>query len=216
MDADTPFELLAQPGFGSVLIEAQMALYELPFKRTIVGDVISEPEARDVVGKSNPVSQLPTLIASDGTIMTESAAITLWLAEKYDEGRSLLVPPCGSELRPDFLRWLIYWVASPYATLSHLDRCSAYVTIPAARQELGQSLETRLEELILNLEDVAQAPWFLGDQFSALDIFAAVFSEWSPGRAWYGFNAPKISRIAEKVWAIPSLRPVYEENFSDA
>jgi GST-like protein len=52
----------------------------------------------------NPISQIPTLILPDGTVMTESAAITLLLADITT--RDDLVPGAAAPERARFLRWL--------------------------------------------------------------------------------------------------------------
>lgn len=208
-------ELLAQPGFGSVIIEAQLALYGVPYMLVPVGDVISDHDARGLVAQHNPISQLPTLLVGDSLVMTESAAITIWLSEEFGSGKTNLVPPPGDALRPAFLRWLIYWVANPYSVFAYLDRSKELVSDGEARSEFELALTDRLKGLLRNLEHAAGAPWFLGDSFTALDIYAAVFSEWTPGPDWYAREAPKLAKIASRVWEIPDLPPVYERNFPE-
>lgn len=206
-------KLLAHPGFGSAIVEAQLALYDVPFMRVPVGDVVSDPDARSRVAQDNPISQLPTLLVGDSIVITESAAITLWLSEEFGSDETNLVPQPGDALRPEFLRWLIYWVASPYSVFAYLDRAKELVSNDEARVELERALTGRLTDLLCNLEHAAQAPWFMGDRFTALDIYAGVFSEWTPGRDWYAREAPKLVEIASRVWAMPDLRLVYEQNF---
>lgn len=62
-------------------MEAQLAWYELKYRLQAVGDLIKEPQARDQLVSASPIAQIPTLILPDGTVMTESAAITLLLAD---------------------------------------------------------------------------------------------------------------------------------------
>lgn len=214
MPSENRLELLTQPGFGSAIIEAQLALYGVPFISTPVGDLFTDPEARRHVAQYNPLGQLPTLLVNDSLVLTESAAITLWLADEYGTERLTLVPDPGDPVRPLFLRWLIYWVASPYAVYACLDHGAALVSDASAREKLERSLRQRLGEMILNLAAAAQTPWFLGDRLSALDIYAAVFTEWTtPGRNWYAEHAPGLLDIAGRVWALPALAPVHLRNF---
>ncbi len=56
------------------------------------------------------------------------------------------------------------------------------------------------------------APWFPGNEFSALDIFISVMSRWRPGRAWFARHCPKLYAIGCAVDA--RLTPVWKRNFS--
>ena len=82
-------------------------------------------EARDRVLSANPPAQIPTLILPDGTVMTESAAITLLLTDIA--GRDDLVPgPLASE-RARFLCWLIFMVANIFPTFTCADDPARFV-----------------------------------------------------------------------------------------
>lgn len=214
VEAEAPtLVLYERPGYGSVLIEAQLALYGVSVELRRAGDILTDGDARARLAQVNPVGQLPAVVTPDGTVLTETAAITLWLAETYGgRGRSLAPAP-GSAHRAAFLRWLAYWVASPYAAFTYLDRSAEFIRDPAARSGFEESLRSRLGDLIGVLEQRAAGPWFLGDQFSALDIYAAVFSEWTPGPDWYAVNAPVLAGIAARTWSIDALKPVYARNF---
>src|SRR5690606_41911829 len=99
-------KLLGEHGWGSVLVEAQLVLYGIEHDFERVGDLFESAEARRRVAAFNPLSQVPTLVLPDGTVMTESAAITLYLAEVA--ASDLLVPPPGDATRARFLRWPIF------------------------------------------------------------------------------------------------------------
>lgn len=202
-----------RPGYGSAIVEAQLAIYGVEFERRRVGEFLKDDCALQALISMNPVGQLPVVELGNGAVLTESAAITLWLAETYGRGDHTLVPRAGSATRPEFLRWLIYWVSSPYAVFAYLDRSSEMVADASARGEFEKTLRRRLEILIGLLEASAKAPWFLGESFSALDIYAAVFSEWTPGRDWYREHAPRLSGIAENTWKLDTLAPIYARNF---
>jgi GST-like protein len=64
------------------------------------------------------------------------------------------------------------------------------------------------------LDGVAGSPWFLGERFSALDLYIAVMTHWRPGRKWFAVKTPKLMAIAEKTAAIPKVAAVLEKNFS--
>src|SRR5580693_8853507 len=97
------YKLFARPGWGSALVEAQLAWYGLPYEIEEVDDLFKSAAAREAVRPANPLAQVPTLILPDGQVMTESAAITLHLADIAASAD--LVPAPGEAIRPAFLRW---------------------------------------------------------------------------------------------------------------
>lgn len=215
-DARAPGLVLhEQPGYGSALIEAQLALYQLDYTLRPAGEILENEDARARMARINPVGQLPVLELPNGAVMTESAAITLWLGETYGAKDRALVPEIGAAERAPFLRWLIFWVASPYSVFTYMDRSAEYVDEPKARARFEAALRARLSRLLMILEHNAAGPWYLGDHFSALDIYAAVFREWTLGPQWYAEHAPVLTDIARRAWDIDALKPVYARNFPD-
>src|SRR5690606_34191718 len=86
-------KLLGEPGWGSAIVDAQLAWYGFDYDFEAVGDLFASAEAREKVGALNPLAQIPTLVLPSGEVMTESAAITLYLADLAGDGT--LVPAPG-------------------------------------------------------------------------------------------------------------------------
>ena len=107
-----PYVLYSRKGWGSAIVEAQLAWYGLPYRLEESGDLLSSAEARERMRPLNPLAQIPTLVLPSGEILTESAAITLHLADLT--GRDDLVPGVRAPERARFLRWLVYLVANVY------------------------------------------------------------------------------------------------------
>jgi GST-like protein len=200
--------LLAHPGFGSALIEAQLDLYGLPYEREVLDNPFSSEAARARIRARNPTGQLPTLLLPSGEVMTESAAITLHLA---DLTRSdLLVPGADAPERARFLRWLVFAVAQLYAGFAYADNPQRFVATDHAA--FKTAVHAYREGLLRNWGEAAAAPWFLGERFSALDLHVATMTRWTPRRAWFAAHAPKLAAIAERVDAMPELAPWRERN----
>src|SRR5215469_11383426 len=126
------YRLFARPGWGSVLVEAQLAWYGLGYETEDVDDLFASAAAREMLRPINPLAQVPTLLLPDGQVMTESAAITLYLAETT--GRQGLVPATGEAPRPAFLRWLVFVVANIYPTFTYADDPARFVPGEEAQQ----------------------------------------------------------------------------------
>ena len=206
--------LYGRRGWGSALIEAQLTWYGLDYDFREVGHLFKSAEARRMLAEVNPLAQVPTLVLPDGSIMTESAAITLYLAEFTNE--DTLVPAPGSPERQTFLRWLVYVVANVYPTYTYGDDPSRFVSGTAAQDDFRQHVDDYRKRLYSVLEDQADAPWFLGERLSAIDIYAAVLTHWEPGREWFEEHTPKLVAIAAATKDVEGLQEVWQRNFPPA
>ena len=205
--------LYGEPGWGSVLIEAQLTWYGTPFALESVGDLFEDREARSKLEGINPLGQVPTLVLADGSVMTESAAITLWLAEQAGSGE--LVPEPGSAERARFLRWLIFITSNIYPTYTYADLPSRFVPQADARDGFADAVGGYAKKLYGHLDGEASGPWFLGDRFSALDIYICTLTHWRPGRTWFAANTPTLKAIADATQALPRLAAVWARNYPE-
>jgi GST-like protein len=203
--------LHGNPGWGSALVEAQLVWYGLPWRYQASGDLFASAEARERLRALNPLAQVPVLELPDGTVMTESAAITLHLADLT--GRDDLVPGPQAAERAAFLRWLVFLVANIYPTFTYADDPSRFVKDEAARAGFRAECDAYAQRLWLAVEAAAGAPWFLGQRLSALDIYFAVMTRWRPRRDWFAAHAPRVLAAGERAAALEPVAPVMARNF---
>lgn len=204
-------KLYGEPGWGSAIVETQLVWCDVPYEFSAVGDLFRNAETRAALEKINPLAQVPTLVLPNGDVLTESAAITLWLADLT--GSNDLVPEMEEAERTRFLRWLVFIVANIYPTYTYVDDPARFVPDAGARPGFADAVYAYAKKLYGVLESEAGAPWFLGDRFSALDLYIGVMSHWTPRRAWFGENAPKFTAIADRALALPKLAEVWARNF---
>ncbi len=205
------FVLHGRLGWGSAIVEAQLAWYGLPFRMEDSGDLLASAAARDTLRSLNALAQVPVLVLPDGQVMTESAAITLHLADLT--GRDDLVPGPKAPERAAFLRCLVFIVANVYPTFTYGDVPTRFVTAEAAAASFRSELDTYQRRLWTIVEGAAGTPSFLGERFSALDIYLSVMTRWRPGPAWFVENTPRVSVAALRTASLPTLAPVIERNF---
>jgi GST-like protein len=204
------WRLYGARGWGSTLAEAALAWVGAPFEFIDVEGFDKPGAARDRLIAVNPLARVPTLVAPDGQIMTESAAIMLRLAELYPEGA--LAPRPDDPLRAAFLNRLIWFVSVLYPTFSYRDYPERWA--PDAAEQLAERIDAFRRSLWLQLEsDVGDSGWVIGERPSALDIYVSVMSHWRPRRAWIAANCPRLHRIALATDALPALAPVMARNF---
>ena len=205
------YKLWGRAGWGSTIVEAQLVWYGLPYTFEAVEDLFRTPDADAKLKKVNPLAQVPTLEMPDGSVMSESAAITLLLADIT--GQDSLVPGPKAAERGKFLRWLVFTVANIYPTFTYADDPARFVSVGAARDPFRAATDAYAQRLWKQVETAAGTPWFLGERFSALDIYIDVMTRWRPKRGWFETETPKLFAIARRADQRPELTAVWSRNW---
>lgn len=199
-------------GSGSVPVEAALTLIGAPFK--VVEAVTWEGEAeRDKVASVNPMRQIPALVTPDGEILTESAAILIWLAERHPEA-ALAPEPCDPR-RGQFLRWMSFVPASIYSMFWVRDEPSRLGGDDPAAQD---RIKSRTAERIAHCWGVMESQltpdrFLLGPELTVLDLYVATASRWTPHRERFHQVAPRMGEAMRRVDALPELRELWERRF---
>src|SRR5438128_1443547 len=120
------YTLYARSGSGSAVVEALLEEAEVDYRIETVERGTSGPAG---FLKINPLGQVPALVLPDGTAMTESAAIGIYLADLHPELR--LAPPVDSPKRPVYLRWMIFLATNTYVTDLRIYYSARYSADPA-------------------------------------------------------------------------------------
>jgi GST-like protein len=202
--------LLGAVGCGSAIVEAMLALSGIPCHLEMI-DQQHEGPTKERLRSLNPLLQVPTLLLPDGSVMTESAAMVLHAADLAPA--TGLVPAAGDALRPSFLRWLVYLVASLYPTFTYGDDPSRYVSSEEAKKELRDSTDEQRKGMWRQVEPAVVGPWFLGETLTAIDLYLWAMVRWRPRRAWFEAETPKIAAIAAALDKDPRMAGVKARNF---
>ena len=197
-----------------MIVEAQLDWYGLDYELETIGDLFESAAAREALAEINPVAQIPTLVLDDGAVLTESAAITLYLAD-LTQRTDLVAGPSEAE-RAAFLRWLIFLVANIYPTYTYADDPARFVSDAAAQDDFRAHVDDYAQKLYGDLDAAAGSPWFLGDRFSALDLYICAMTHWRPRRQWFAANTPQLHRIAVATEALDAVRPCFARNYLDS
>ncbi|WP_438022684.1 glutathione S-transferase family protein [Sorangium sp. So ce233] len=198
-------------GCGSTVIEAVCKLLGEETKLIEVTPWESGP-AVESLRALNPLLQVPTVVLDDGTVMTESVAIVLWLLERHPD--TDLAPPVGDPRRAAFLRQLVFFPAAIYPMYTVGDFPDRWVKGKAAQEELKEAAVQRKLKCWTAIEaSFGPGPFFLGERMTVLDIYASVFSRWRPGRDRLRKVAPRAIAAAERAEAHPGVAPVIARNF---
>jgi GST-like protein len=205
------YTLFAARGWGSAIAEAAFAFAGVPYRIDYVA-MDTEDASVDRLRAVNPLGQVPTVLMPDGTIMTESAAIILHLADGAPVEAGL-APPASAASRPAFLRWLIFIVSAIYPTFTYGDYPARYVDGDAAQKALTESMIARRQQNWLQVEAAAGAPYFLGTERSAIDIYIWAMTHWRPRAAWFAEHCPKLMAIAQTLDGDHRLTEITAQNW---
>lgn len=205
--------LYSAPGSGGVAVEAALTLIGAPYA---VVDAVTwdeaDPASGDQVLKANPMRQIPALVLPSGEVLTESAAILIWLAERYPHAR--LAPPPGDPRRAQFLRWMSFVSAAIYSLYWVKDDPSRLAPDPAAGPPLIARADDRIADCWRMMGDqITPGAWLMGDEISVLDLYVAVVSRFRPRRQRFYAAAPKMADVLRKVDAHPKLQALWAERY---
>ncbi len=163
----------------------------------------------------NPSGKMPALKTPDGQIVTESLAILLTVADRFPAAN--LLPDAGSAERAEAYRWLAFLAGEIYPMVEISDFPERFAPTGVEADTLRAKARLRIRENLLLVERAAQGPWFLGETFSALDIYVVMFTRWrgTVGRDWLeAGHIPKLLAIAEGLSKRERIAPVWQRHFA--
>lgn len=140
-----------------ILIEELQAEHDLQ-----VLDLTRKQQREPAYLAVNPMGKVPALL-HDGVLVTEQAAIYLYLAELYPE--SGLVPPVGDPLRGALLRWLVFYGSCFEPAMT--DRALKREDCQPSWSPYGD-FDSVVRLVQQQLED--GRPWWLGERMTVADL----------------------------------------------
>ena len=208
---DKPITIYGAAGSGSVPVEAALTLIGLPYElvdradlNTLAGD--------EAFARVNPLRQVPALAFPGGELMTESAAMLIWLADRYPEAR--LAPPPLHRRRAAYLRWMAYVSSAIYALFWIRDDPSRLSDEPAEQARIKARTAERIANCWAMMDaQVAPGRYLLGEEIGVLDLYVTVVSRWGPRRERFYAVAPKMSEVVRRVDAEPALAEFWAARF---
>ncbi len=211
MSAEKPFILYGAAGSGSVAVEAALTLLQLDYQ-VVEAAPWGDEAARAAARRFNPLGEVPTLVLPGGEVMTQSAAILIWLGDRY--AGAGFSPRPEDRRRVGYLRWMTYVPGAVYWNYTVRDHPERWVADPAGQAELRAAARQRIIDSWAAMEsEVEPAPYLLGHSLSLLDVYVAVASRWTPRRRVFRQHCPKLAQAVERVDADPRLRALWEARF---
>lgn len=163
----------------------------------IMSGVQKEPPFRE----KNPMGKVPTLVDGD-TIVTEAAAIGLYLADRYALGR--LAPAPDAPERGPYLRWSFY--APSVIEPGCMAKGAGWDYRP------GRAGWGTYEEILDTITAaIGDGPWLLGETFSMADVVFGGTVRWM---TMFGMleKRPEYMAYVERLDARPAWKKSREIN----
>lgn len=206
------FTLYGEPDSGSFTPEAMLALVGASV--TLIDlDLTKLDQRKPEFLAINPVGRIPALMTPEGTLLTESVAIVLHLAERFPAAGFL--PPVGSVERARAYRAMLMVAGEVYPAVTREDYPERFTPTGEAAEAIRAQAVTDLQNAWALIERaIVTGPFVLGDTFSAADLYLTGISRFILEPAWRAAHLPKIEAIARHVARLPAVAPVYRRHFA--
>ena len=152
----------------------------------------------------NPWGKIPTLEDGD-FVLTESAAICLYLAEKLPDAH--LAPPAGTRERTELYRWLFWLSNTVQSTLMrhfYPERYGSAGVEEAADRDLAEFFD--LIDRHLDGRD-----WLVGEERTVADLFLFMLTRWGRFLEPAAWDRANLRAHWLRVFELPGPQRVFEQ-----
>jgi len=158
----------------------------------------------------NPAAKVPVLVDGD-LVLTESAAIQLYLAEKYPQAGFI---PETLEDRAQMHRWMFFLVTEVEQPLWRIAR---HTFVYSEEKRIPQDVELARQEcleMIAVLErHMSDREFMVGERLSVADFNAAYTLDWANTEEMLA-SAPRLRDYLKAMYARPTAPPTIAEAFA--
>ena len=208
------YTLYGKKGSGSATTQIALEIVGAPYR--VVETASWEPnDAFQELLQVNPLGQIPTLVLPDGSVLSESAAILIYLGSVYPDSGLL---PRDPSARAQAVRGMVFIAANCYAAISVIDFperwCADADNDDAVKDRIRAGARVRLHKHWEMFADLFPAgPYLGGEELGALDIHAAVVSKWSGARKHLEAHRPELYAALMRIEAHPKVAAVFAEHW---
>ncbi|GGM20060.1 glutathione S-transferase [Pseudomonas asuensis] len=183
------YKLFGAEGSGSAAIEIALKYCDVDYQLVTASSWLAG-EGSDVLKQLNPLTQVPTLVTDDGTVLTESAAIMIFLGLEFPS--SGLLSRNHIE-RSQQLRSLVYIAANCYSPIGIIDYPERW--LPTSAEEhlnlLKVGAKLRLYDHWNKFSDLFGSTAFWHPESPcAPEILTSVVTRWSGTREYLSASRP--------------------------
>ncbi|MEQ4779793.1 glutathione S-transferase family protein [Providencia huaxiensis] len=148
-------------------VDLLLKILDIPYKRVELGYGADMHTAEYLA--INPMAKVPALVDGDA-IVTETAAICLYLADKFIEKG--LAPALNDPKRADYYRWFLF-TAGPIESAFTINNLGIQLDEEQQKSSGFGSIERAMACLEVGLNNAK--PFICGEQFTAVDVYIGAF-----------------------------------------
>jgi len=203
--------LYGATGAGSVAPQALLTHLQVPFELKLI-DFDANEDQSDTFLATNPRGQIPVLVLQDNSVLTESLAIMLHVADCHPSAG--MSPAMGSAERAQLYRWMSFISTNVYEGLLRVLYPDMYTTssdLDGVVESADQYLHAAFGILSQRLN---QAPWLVGERTGITDIYLAMLLTWYPDQPKLYELYPNLRQTLEQVLALEGVSGVFADNES--
>lgn len=202
-------QLFYSPGTACLAPHFLLEELGLPYELVLV-DTSKQEHQQEAYLNLNPKGKIPLLIdASDNGKfhLTESAAICMYLADKYatQQNATHLSPALGSVERAQLYQWMMYLSNTLQAELLSYFYPERLADNAETAEQVKNHAEQRVATMLSYIDaELAKSDgdFFLGKSLSIADLFLFMLCRWTrnmhkPART-YTHLSPYLARLAER------------------
>ena len=200
------YKLFYRKGTGVVVVQALLEECSLDYEKIIV----ENPKSAEFLAL-NPMGAIPALGLPDGSVMTESAAMLLHIADT-NPGASLM-PALGSTQRAHAYRWLLYLATSVYGGALRRFRPAQHSDDSNCVESIEKTATRDLHQYFSILNDVInEGPFLFGATYSVVDAYLWMLVAWQPDRDQIYAANPKLKTLVDEVLKRPVMTRMAAEH----
>jgi glutathione S-transferase len=199
------FVLYWRPGTASIAPHAALAEIGVDYRLVEIGreEAQEDPSYRAL----NPLGVVPTLLDEEsGLVLTESAAILLYLGDRFPESELAPVE------RADYYRWLIFLTNTVQTAMLRFFYPERYgdsdAVAAAGERDAGEAFDI-LDRVL------ADRTWLAADHRTGADLFLFMLTRWGRRLEHPAWDRPNVRRHFLSALELPGVRRMLAEQSLD-
>lgn len=150
----------------------------------------------------NPMGKIPVIVDGE-TVVTETVAIALYLADKFKENADL-APGVDDPRRGEYLRWMVFQAASVEPAMFQ-----ANMKFETNQRSAGWGNVELVTRVLENRFSLA-SPYLFGEQFTAADVVLGGTVNWALQFGMFP-KTPAMTAYAQRLTERPAFQRAFAE-----
>jgi len=192
-------------GSGGFVVEAALKFAGVEHEMIFLDSKPSTP-LPDSYRQINPWGQVPALITPEGTLVTETGAILIWLAGRHPS----LGPEPWSDDHATFTRWIVFMSTTIYEGVLRQTYADRYTQSKDGADAVTAAAAIRNHDAFLLLEQQLEGrDTLVGSSLSVADIYLGMLTVWHRRNE----EVPNCAALARRIAEHPAIKSIWQTNF---